>query len=208
MTEMLDIYDENMVHLGVKSRDEVHRDGDWHKVFHCWVIYRDDAGNDFIILQKRAPDKDTFPNMLDISAAGHYEAGETIREAMRELEEELGLFPVFEDLIPLGIRLGVAKYETIIDRQFADVYFYVCNQALKDYRYQKEEISGLLALNVQQGLCLLTGEVDYLDVDAIGFETDIVRISRDNFIPVQDNYFAKILLLTTRCLNGEKYLWI
>src|SRR5690606_26203377 len=144
---MLDIYDENMTHLGTKSRDDVHRDGDWHKVFHCWVIYRDEAGQDWVILQKRAPDKDTFPNYLDISAAGHYSVGETIQEAMRELEEELGLFSKFEDLIPLGVRIGIAKYGSLIDRQFADVFLYECNQPLQDYKYQQDEISGLIALN-------------------------------------------------------------
>lgn len=208
MTEMLDIYDENMTHLGSKPRDEVHRDGDWHKVFHCWVIYRNEAGQDFIILQKRAPDKDTFPNMLDISAAGHYAAGETIHEAMRELEEELGLFPKFEDLIPLGTRVGVTKYKTLIDRQFSDVYLYICNQALEDYNYQKEEITGLIALNVKEGLRLFTGEIDSLNVPAVGYENDSVTITKTDFISVHDHYMEKIFLLATRCLDSDSHLYI
>lgn len=205
---MLDIYDENMTHLGTKPRDDVHHDGDWHKVFHCWVVYRDDDGQDWVILQKRSPDKDTFPNYLDISAAGHYSAGETIQEAMRELEEELGLFPKFEDLIPLGIRIGIAKYKKVIDRQFADVFLYECNQPLQDYKYQQDEISGLIALNVEQGLQLCTGEVESITVPAIGYETENVTITLEDFIPTLDHYMEKILLLTTRCLEGEKYLWI
>ncbi|GAB5490199.1 MAG: NUDIX domain-containing protein [Phototrophicaceae bacterium] len=208
MTELLDIYDENLTHLGVKPRSEVHRDGDWHKVFHCWVIYRDDEGQDWIVLQKRAPDKDTFPNYLDISAAGHYGAGETIQEAMRELEEELGLSPKFEDLIPLGTRVGVAKYEALIDRQFADVFLYVCHQALADYRYQKEEISGLIALNVEQGMQLFAGQIDSLNVPAVGYENDTTVVTMEDFIPVVDNYMEKIFLLTTRCLDGETQLFI
>lgn len=208
MTEILDIYDENMTLIGVKSRDEVHREGDWHKVFHCWVIYRDDTGQDWVILQKRAPDKDTFPDMLDISAAGHYSAGETIHEAMRELEEELGLFPKFEELIPLGVRVGVTKYKNLIDRQFSDVYLYICNQALEDYNYQKEEITGLVALNIKEGLRLFTGEVDSLDVSAIGYENDMVTITKADFIPVHDHYMEKIFLLATRCLNGDSHLYI
>lgn len=208
MTEILDIYDENMTLVGVKSRDEVHREGDWHKVFHCWVIYRDDTGQDWVILQKRAPDKDTFPDMLDISAAGHYSAGETIHEAMRELEEELGLFPKFEELIPLGVRVGVTKYKNLIDRQFSDVYLYICNQALEDYNYQKEEITGLIALNVKEGLRLFTGEIDSLDVSAVGYENDMITITKEDFIPVHDHYMEKIFLLTIRCLNGDSHLYI
>lgn len=205
---MLDIYDENMNHLGTKPRNEVHRDGDWHKVFHCWVIYRDDDGQDWVILQKRASDKDTFPNYLDVSAAGHYSAGESLQEAMRELEEELGLSPRFEELIPIGKRISVAKYENIIDRQFADVFLYECNQPLQDYEYQKDEISGLIALNVEQGLQLCTGEVELITVPAVGYDDNQVIITLDDFIPTIDHYMEKILLLTTRCLDGEKYIWI
>lgn len=208
MTELLDIYDENMIHLGTKPRSEVHRDGDWHKVFHCWVIYRDDDGKDWVILQKRAPDKDTFPNYLDISAAGHYSAGETIQEAMRELEEELGLFPKFGDLFPVGVRVGVAKYKSLIDRQFADVFLYVCDQSLEDYKYQKDEISGLIALNIEEGLQLFTGQIDSIVVPAVGYEENNINITLDDFIPVHDHYMEKIFLLATRCLNGEKQLFI
>src|SRR5215510_7041074 len=102
MAEIFDIYDENMRHIGTKERSAVHRDGDWHKTFHAWVIFRDERG-DWVLLQKRSADKDTFPNLLDISAAGHYSAGETMQDGLRELHEELGLTEAkFEDLIPLG----------------------------------------------------------------------------------------------------------
>ena len=73
--ELFDIYDEDMNHIGIKPRNEVHRDGDWHQVFHCWVIGIDPDGLTFMVLQKRAPNKKIFPNMLDISAAGHLSAG-------------------------------------------------------------------------------------------------------------------------------------
>ena len=205
---MLDIYDENMTHLGIKPRADVHRDGDWHKVFHCWVIYRDHDDQDWVILQKRAPDKDTFPNYLDVSAAGHYSAGESLQEAKRELEEELGLSPRFDELIPIGKRIGVARYENIVDRQFADVFLYECNQPLQDYNYQEDEISGLIALNVEQGLRLCTGEVDSITVPAVGYDENLVTITLDDFIPTIDHYMEKILLLTTRYLNGETYLFI
>ena len=95
MAELLDIFDENLRHLGVKERTAVHRDGDWHRVFHCWVIYRDAAGCDFMVLQKRGPDKDIFPNALDVSVGGHYEAGESMAEGVREVREELGIEVAF-----------------------------------------------------------------------------------------------------------------
>ncbi|MEO1287487.1 MAG: NUDIX domain-containing protein [Chloroflexota bacterium] len=208
MTEMLDIYDDNLEHIGVKSRADVHRDGDWHKVFHCWVIYRDDAGQDWVIIQKRAPSKKSFPNMLDVSAAGHYAAGETPREGMRELQEELGLSPRYEELIHIGTRITFSRYGGAKDREVADVYLYVCNQPLHDYCYQKEEITGLIALNVQQGLKLFAGEINTISVPCCGFDSKSLTITKEHFIDVPDHYWEKIFMLTTRCLNGENNLWI
>ena len=91
MSELFDIYDEGWNHIGVKARADVHRDGDWHQVFHCWVIGRGSGGDGYVVLQKRGPNQDTYPGKIDISAAGHFEAGETRRDGVREIAEELGL---------------------------------------------------------------------------------------------------------------------
>ena len=95
MAEYFDILDENGNLTGkTKLRSEVHRDGDWHKAVHIWVFNRKGE----VLLQRRAANKDSYPNMLDISCAGHLSAGDTSLEgALRELEEELGLKVVFED---------------------------------------------------------------------------------------------------------------
>jgi isopentenyldiphosphate isomerase len=208
MSELFDIYDESLQHIGVKLRSEVHHDGDWHKVFHCWVIYRDDKGQDWIILQKRAADKDMYPDLLDISAAGHYEAGETLEDGIRELEEELGITANFEDLIYLGRRVGIAKDNGMIDRQICEVFFYICDQALTEYQYQKEELAGLIAIKIEDGLKLLSGEIESITVQAVGFEQDTISITMADFIQTIDSYFLKVLVLARRCLNGEKYLVI
>ena len=72
-----------------KERKLVHRDQDWHCSTHVWLV---DISRKQILLQKRSPQKDTFPNRCDISAAGHIEAGADPREtAVREVAEELGL---------------------------------------------------------------------------------------------------------------------
>jgi isopentenyldiphosphate isomerase len=208
MPELFDIYDENLKHIGVKPRSEVHRDGDWHKVFHCWVIYRDENAQDWMIIQKRAADKDTYPNLLDVSAAGHYEAGETVQDGLRELEEELGLKARFDDLIFVGRRVGIAKDDKIIDRQIAEVFLYICDQPLADYRYQKEELAGLVAINIDDGIKLFSGEVDSINVPAVGLGQDTINISTDDFVQTKDNYFFKAMILARRCLAGEKYLLI
>ena len=55
-----------------KARAAVHRDRDWHRSVHVWVVDRDASAAVWrVLLQLRAADKDTFPGMWDISAAGH-----------------------------------------------------------------------------------------------------------------------------------------
>ena len=39
--EIIDIYTARGEPIGRKSRTLVHRDGDWHRVFHCWVFFAD-----------------------------------------------------------------------------------------------------------------------------------------------------------------------
>ncbi|MEP6984852.1 MAG: NUDIX domain-containing protein [Chloroflexota bacterium] len=206
MSELLDIYDENQVHIGVKERADVHRDGDWHKVFHCWVVYRGADGVDYLVMQMRGPDKDTFPNLLDVTAAGHYQAGEDIRDGIREVQEELGIAVDFDDLVPLGQHIGVSHYDGLIDRQFCDVFLLVHNQDIKQYHYQKEELAGLVVFSIQDGLNLLSGKVEKISAKAAGLGKDVLLISLDDFVPREGDYMDRVLLLAIRCLNGEHNL--
>eukprot|EP00171_Calliarthron_tuberculosum_P016953 IDg16953t1 len=89
--EMFDLLNEDGSPNGVaKARSQVHRDGDLHRSTHIWVIARTSPPQ--LLLQKRAADKDTFPGLWDVSAAGHIAAGDqSLDSAQRELLEELGL---------------------------------------------------------------------------------------------------------------------
>ena len=86
----------------VKSRAEVHRDGDWHRAIHVWVAGVDDRGAPFLTFQRRSPHKDTWPARYDATVGGHYRAGETLAETVREVEEEIGIIPDPRELRPLG----------------------------------------------------------------------------------------------------------
>jgi len=207
MSELFDIYDEALNHIGVKGRDDVHRDGDWHQVFHCWVIGREANGDPFLILQKRRDTLD-YPDMIDISAAGHLAAGETVRDGPREIEEELGLRVAFEDLIQLGRRLGISRLGDFVDCQICHVFFYETDKALADYSYSRAEIAGLLKLRLDDALRLFSGEVDCVRAAATGLDAAEVSVTRADFIPSIDNYVMKILILAKRYFAGEKQLWI
>ncbi|CAM4408405.1 NUDIX hydrolase [Paenibacillus tarimensis] len=56
--ERFDIYDEQLNWIGQASRDEVHRQGYWHKTFHCWLV-KHREGKLHVVFQKRQAGKDT-----------------------------------------------------------------------------------------------------------------------------------------------------
>ena len=89
MDEYFDVLDKEGKMTGIKKlRREVHRDGDWHKTIHIWIINK----NGDILLQRRCANKDSHPNMLDISCAGHLTSGDdSLTGALRELKEETNL---------------------------------------------------------------------------------------------------------------------
>jgi isopentenyldiphosphate isomerase len=207
--ELFDIYDDNMNFLGVKPRSQVHRDGDWHRSFHCWVIYRDASGVDYMLVQRRAPDKDTYPNYLDVSVGGHLSAGESLEHAVRETEEELGLHVDFADLISVGLRVTASKPSPeITDREFNHIFFLIHEQPLEAYS-PNEEVTGLATFRIDDGLALFSGEVETITAQYAHYRPyseEILTLTLKDFVPVRDHYWYRALVGAKRCLNGEKYL--
>lgn len=87
--ELIDVLTPEGVPTGVrKPKPEIHRDGDWHRASHVWIVTPDHR----ILLQRRSMRKDNNPGLWDVSAAGHVSAGEDLVDsAIREVQEELGL---------------------------------------------------------------------------------------------------------------------
>ncbi len=138
--EYFDILDENGNKTGnTKLRSEVHKDGDWHKAVHIWII--NDKGD--ILLQRRCATKDSNPNMLDISSAGHLSAGDdSLSGAIRELKEELNIDIKPEELQFIKTIKRSSKYtSTFINNEFDDLYILRTTKSIEDMKYQEEEIS-------------------------------------------------------------------
>ncbi len=138
--EYFDILDENGNKTGkAKLRSEVHRDGDWHKAVHIWII--NDKGD--ILLQRRCATKDSNPNMLDISSAGHLTAGDdSLSGAIRELKEELNIDIEPNELQFIKTIKRSSKYtSTFINNEFDDLYILRTTKSIDDMKYQEEEIS-------------------------------------------------------------------
>ncbi len=90
MQEMLDIVNEKNKVVGKEARETCHRQFLPHRLIHVFVFDR--KGRVFVA--KRSKRKATYPWLLDVSAAGHVDSGETYKQAaLRELFEELGIKP-------------------------------------------------------------------------------------------------------------------
>ena len=147
--EYFDILDENGNKTGkTKLRSEVHRDGDWHKAVHIWII----NNNGDVLLQRRCATKDSNPNKLDISSAGHLSAGDnSIDGALRELKEELNLEITKEDLQFIKTLKRSSKYtETFINNEFDDLYIVRTDKKIEDMKFQEEEISEIMFVPYKQ----------------------------------------------------------
>lgn len=210
--ELLDVFDDNFVRIGSAPRDEVHRTGQWHQSFHCWLI-RHVGSHRYILFQKRGPQKSIYPNALDITAAGHLTAGETPQQGIRELNEELGLNAVFEDLVPLGIRCDVAKIGSVTNREFCHVYLLESNRPLEEYKLQHDEVTGLVQMHLHDCFRLFTGEVESVIVEGIELAENARRqvsisISQADVIPRLDAYYLKIAIMAERYFTGSRYVAI
>ncbi|KAA9006358.1 NUDIX domain-containing protein [Paenibacillus spiritus] len=195
--EQLDILDRQGRVIGQDTREQVHSLGLWHQTFHCWVLDPDMGAGGSLLFQLRHPSKDTFGGLLDISCAGHLLAGEEPKDGVRELREELGLAVAFEDLLLCGtIAEESLPGPGLIDREFSHVYLYVSDRAVESYDFQKEEISGLFFIGVEDITSLLRGERESLDIrgvladEASGVLRPERRVVRpENFTPNSAEYY-------------------
>lgn len=199
-TELIQIFDENRNAVGTATRAEVHKRGHWHETFHCWVISREN-GIDYIDLQIRSPLKKDFPNLLDITAAGHLLAHESVREGIREVNEELGIHVPFNDLLSLGIITDQIITGDFIDREFCHVYLYKSKYQQADYRPQQEEVSGVVKAKFDDFYQLWTGgraelEAEGFEITAAGERVSLtMRLDKSRFVPHEQSYYEAIVKL-------------
>lgn len=207
--ECLDILDCRGRKTGdVVRRDEAHRSGIWHGAFHCLIIYKK-GGRGQALFQKRSGLKKIAPGRFDVSVGGHYAAGEDAHvSGPREISEEIGLDVKFEELTALGRRVFVYCFEPgIAEYEFQDIFLLPRTIPPVEVRLQAEEVDGLLEMEVEQGIRLLSGEIPSM---ICGFRTISGESSRvataEEFVPCLDNYYLKLLILAKKYFKGDRKL--
>ena len=104
-----------------KPKNEIHRDGDWHRAAHIWIIAPDGR----FLLQRRSLRKENNPGLWDVSAAGHLSAGESASEAaVRETFEELGLqlSPADLEFVKTLTQISILNNNTYFDNEFHEIF--------------------------------------------------------------------------------------
>lgn len=207
--ELFDIYDEHLNPIGTATRAQTHAAGYWHRSFHCWLTRRE--GNiRFVRFQLRQASKDTYPDHFDITVAGHLSAGETVRDAARELEEEIGLSVRFEELIPLGqVReesFGEVRGVPFIDREVSDVFACVCSLPLASLVLQAEEVAGVYEAELDELIRLFEGELNELYAEGVetsshggGQQPATRKVCAEQFVPREPGYYAGVMRSLRNC---------
>lgn len=128
--ELWDVYDADRQKTGkTMVRGEAFAEGAYHIVIHVCVFGSDGR----MLIQRRQPFKEGWPDKWDVSVGGSAIAGETAGEAAaRELGEELGL------RIDLS---GIRPHLTVNFPQGFDDYFLVEKDVdLSELKLQYEEV--------------------------------------------------------------------
>lgn len=193
-----------------KARALVHRDGDWHRALHVWIAGADAAGP-FLLFQRRGLGKDTWPGRLDATVGGHLRAGEGLAEALREVEEEVGIAaPGLADVRRLGTRVRVDETEPgWVDRELQEVVLLRDDRPLAAYRPYPAELAALVRFPLPPLLAFLAGEAPTIDGAAIapGAPRAVEEtFAPADFIPSVDRYFYRVAVAAAAALRGERHV--
>lgn len=131
--EYFDLYDKNGVSLHkTMLRGSSNLPGEYHKVVHIWI--KNQEGK--YLIQQRNKTIDKVPFMWAITSGAITTGEESLKGAIRETEEEIGL-----SLLPHQLQL-IKQY--IVDDPYAnhmiDVYLVESNVLIKDLKLDINEV--------------------------------------------------------------------
>lgn len=178
-----------------KTRAAIHHDGDWHLAFFCWIMRKSDGGDDIeVVLQKRAPHKDVWPDRFDASAAGHVRFGESTAEASREIEEELGLHVEPSALEPLARHHQEHVHDSgLVDREIHDLHLLRCDAPLASYR-PGPEVTALTAVPIDAVVELVAGRRASIATTLVraGAADQRIELRRSDLVPYDVEYWERL----------------
>ena len=191
----------------IKPLQQAWLDGDWIGTFNLWIVRSKPYLS--IVYQIRSKKSSWAPGQLDVTAGGHYSAGETVRDGLREVEEELGKKYTFKSLTCLGKRLSVT-----LDRHgntrnnLVDIFMIKDDSPLSTYTLEKNEVRAICICPIYELLQVHTNPKLSFKVKGLtsnGSKIDLT-IRKQSFPYNWDNYHLKMAILAQKFLAGEKIL--
>lgn len=167
-------------------------DGDWLSVFAIWLYKKTDTGV-YILFQGRSLNATVSPGKLDISAAGHYNAGESGLDGLRELQEELGITPNEVDCHDFGRHIN-SYLDTAGRTRRAVLSTYVCEFKGEDsdFALSEREVSEVYWVPITDFLDMYhqkRAEIDIEGFDHAGNTKKRTATMDDFFYNVDDYHF-------------------
>lgn len=183
MQEQWQLYDEQGRPIAGRgaAKNEIFCKGLLHGASHVW-IWRIQNGHVEVLLQKRAAGKRTWPNLYDVSAAGHIDLGEApLTAAVREAKEEIGISIGESSLIHVGVhRALMVAPNNAIEHEFQWLYVVKLTQTM-DLTAADAEVAALawkpLTVFQAEVLDASTAQV-YVPHGRLYFETVVSAIER------------------------------
>ena len=182
--ELLQAYSEQGTPTNSLKKSKA-KTGALHGAAHVWIWRKKDGVIEFL-LQRRDSSRHTWPNYLDISAAGHIDFQESpLQAVIRETQEELGLQIEAIKLKLLFVHRAYlyAPNTEIIENEFRWVYGH--------------ELDGEISLQYNDGE---VAETIWMDLPT--FERMIrVKRGQDQIVPQGGEYFVSLFKEIRRQAN-------
>lgn len=207
---LIDIFTDRYEHIGAEDKRIAHTQGLWHRTFSCLAT---NPRTQTVLLQKKTPGRYSFdrPDYADVTVGGHYEAGETIEDGVREVHEELGLPISYHELHPIGIRqTAVSLGPNHIEREFQHWHLLPLTHDLADIPLADSEVAGLAELTVDDAIGLASGDLTEAPARFLrrhGNRFDEATLARDDLIPgylTIDQLYLRLFLAARRYHGGQR----
>lgn len=171
--------------IGSIDRETAHREGIWHASIHVWIV--DAKGR--LLFQQRAKWINIYPDLWDISAAGHIKAGE--KDSFREVSEELGVKPEKDEIVFLGTLTARQDGTGFTNRERPQVYLWPSLLHLKDFSFPDDEVQSLAAIERVDIEAFLSGATVIAEVLRDG-KISYESISGQKVVPHSPAYWSVI----------------
>lgn len=149
MDELIDIVNPKGKTTGESCMKSIaHQNGLLHASVHIWFY----TSKKEILIQKRSIEKEIYPNLWDVSVAGHIASGEKpITSAIREVKEEIGLTICETELKYQNIWEEKHYHSNgLIDHEIHHLYLAKLASNINSLTPQKEELSDLKLISLQK----------------------------------------------------------